>query len=225
MQNTIEVKTVLSEVIYNDCTKVCKLDYPESSGYSKFSGTGNYTIEKIKENTDKGVFYYSCRYLSFGDYDNSCQVERSNVREFLRIAKEENFTDYLHVSGMYSSESIYIDIMASNETIIEILNNLESYPAINDEDCSLLEHEILMEAFNNCYLRDFEEAINKKFGFDYSDITDNDAFYSFISGIMEDNNLYAEVESGGSGYYPVNDIVDCIELEMLPTCYKYEVWE
>lgn len=225
MQKTIEVKTVLSEVIYNDCTKVCKLEYPESSGYSKFSGTGNYTIETIRDNTSKGLFYYVCSYLSFGDYDNSCHIERSNVREFLKIAKEENFTDYLHVSGMYGSESIYIDVMADNETIIDTLCSLESYPAINDEDCSNLEREMIDTAFTESYYRDFETAINKKLSIDYSDITSIPDFYRFISDTMEKENEYAIIESGGIVYFPIDKIIANITIDKLPPCYKYEIWE
>ena len=143
MQTNIEtIPTLLSEVLYNDYTNIYQLTYGNGTNYSDYSNIGlNEDLTDIKP----GTYYYACSYLSYGDYDNSCHIERSNVRVFLDEYKEFINTDFRKLSGMYGSTSIYIDITTTNTDIIECIQGLFSYSCIDEGDCSNMESEILEE--------------------------------------------------------------------------------
>ena len=92
------------------------------------------------------------RLMQFGDYDNSCMVERSNKKVFLQNYNESPIV--FETSGGYGSEGIALSLREllnpDNEetaiSIIETLNALNDYPCIDDEDMSNMEYEAFIEA-------------------------------------------------------------------------------
>lgn len=113
-------------------------------------------INKLKIE-DISIAYFIPSLLSFGDYDNSCAVERSNKRIFLE--EFGGIEGVRELWGGYGSEGVAICLSADCTEFIETLEALESYPAIDDEDVFFLERELLDDAWNDCYKDELSELI------------------------------------------------------------------
>lgn len=204
----MENNNVLTELCYNDLTRVY-----EKSEYGLYPAE-KYMIEKTPV---KGLFYYSCPYLSFGDYDNSCEVERSNVRVFME--RFSGHPDVHHDTGIYGYEAILIDVFCTDKEIIEVLTALENYPAIDDCDVSQMKIDMEGESWENWIKQDFKSAILKKY--DLFDLNCSDEILSeYYNRLMEETNTYFEVEAGGVGYIDIERLMtglpDVCPVELMP---------
>jgi hypothetical protein len=157
-------------------------------------------------------------HLSFGDYDRSCHIERSNVRVFLDMFKEEQGKYYEVVYGAYGSTSLffYTDdedfecISIDNEHhdgINEVLDALDDYPVINEDDCSAMEHEMIEES-KEMFVDDFRRAWEQKYGdrFDIYNIDEDDA-WAIIHRRAERRNEYFRIESGGNVWIDIDKLI------------------
>jgi hypothetical protein len=210
LQKSKNMENLLTEVLGNDTTSVYLKEYP-GTGYGAF--TCHVSAEKLEENTAHGKFYYAPALLSFGDYDNSSAIERANVREFLSKFSECCGSEFLHLKGAYYSESIYIDVMTQNTEIIEILQGLENYPAINDEAVGEVEMELNDQAWDCCYKDQFLKLLAERFGkYSIEAPTDKEGdlrqFFEEHAVIV---NEYWVIESGGNSYIDVKRIVKSVE--------------
>jgi hypothetical protein len=195
----------VAEFVGNDQTAVFYCKLPENGNQIFW---GNVTRES-RDKTDIAIFISP--YLSFGDYDNSCDVERSNVRVFKGMFADTKNTDWFEIYGGYGSEGIAIPLSCENEEILDILESLEYSPCINDEDVSSLQIEMENEDWYNWIRRDFTDAIMKKFGLLDIDPDKNKLFEYYLQ-LKDENNLYYEVQMGGNGYIDVNQLVESIEV-------------
>jgi hypothetical protein len=166
------------------------------------------------------VGYYISPLLSFGDYDNSCHIERSNLRVFKEMHADRENIDFIEIWGAYGSAAIAIKLDCTNTDILEALAALESYPCLDDQDATNLESEMINEALIS-YLPDIQKKIDKQFNFDYSN-PEEENFIAFIYSIMEENNIYGEIESGGVAYIDINKICDNLPAQM-PSWYNGEI--
>ena len=160
-------------------------------------------------------------YLSFGDYDNSCHIERSNNRVFLKKFKEH--PDIIELRQGYGSEIIAIKTTCSDQEIIEILCALTEYPAINDEDCSLMEIEMEQEDWESWLLDDFSSKIEKHYKADYIE-PDEDKLLELYHQLKEKTNTYFEVQAGGNGYIDLDRLIKAMP-ETAPDFLNLEFWD
>lgn len=195
----------IHQYLYNDFTNIYKLENEQQRT------TSPYEINQAIEKKTKGIYFFLHPYLSFGDYDKSCEVERSNLRIFLE--EYENNPDIQHIKGSYGSEAIAIDINCSDASIIELLESLDSYPALDDEDVSNMKIQMEEEAWDACIKSDFISALEKKFDADYS-IWENDALWQLYTQLKKKTNNYAEVQAGGNVYIDIEKLVE--QLETIP---------
>jgi hypothetical protein len=159
-------------------------------------------------NATKGQFYYMPRVLSYGDYDCSCHVERSNVRVFL-----EQFAGHPDVkkwTGWYGSVAVAIDILCEDEEIIDTLNSLADYPVIDDNDCSLMENEMTDEAWDSWIKSDFTRAIEKKFDA-FGSEPDEDQLRELFHKLQEQANEYPIIESGGNVWINIEKLLEHLD--------------
>jgi hypothetical protein len=184
--------TSILDFLGNDTTGVYKL-----TEYGEFSA-GSYELEIAEPKQ----FYYLPKVLSFGDYDNSCQVERSNVRVFLERFKGHK--DILHRTGGYGSEFIAIDITTTDTEILETLAALSEYPVMDEEDMSNMEQEMINEAWQSYGQDDFLRALYKKFGAD--DIRKGADVY----GLYVSHSGQPEIEAGGSVWFNTEKVIEAI---------------
>ena len=164
--------------------------------------------------------YVSHAVLSYGDYDNSCAVERANVR----VLKEKHpgfesysFSDW--ENGRRYENREWVDILPESE-IVELYGGygstqiwiredidekngytaaLENYPCLDDEAVSEIETEIEEEYIKDlwpdlvrCYPDDFREALDLC-GIDSLD-------QEIYEKAKDETNTYFKVEAGGTGY-------------------------
>ena len=174
----------------------------------------------MKKTFPNNKTYVSCEYLSYGDYDNSCAVERANVR----ILKENHpgfesysFSDW--ENGRQYINHVYEDILPESE-VVELYGGygsiqiwiredidkenrytaaLENYPCFDDEAVSEVEMAIEEEYIKDlwpdllrCFPDDFREAL-ELCGIDEFD-------RELYEKAKEETNTYFEVEAGGIGY-------------------------
>lgn len=184
----------IKEFLYNDFTSCYKVE-----------NRTQYNISSLEiENEPENVFYFS-PLLSFGDYDNSCHVERSNSRVFLEEFGKNKDVIYLRV--MYG-EVIGIRLTCDNPEIIETLESLANYPCLNDEDCGLMEIEMQEESWESFGERDFKDQIMKHW--DLLDITPEKSLWEYYSELIDKQNLYPTIESGGNVYFPSPELPEGI---------------
>lgn len=145
------------------------------------------------------------RAATFGDYDSSCHVERANLRDL-----RERFPEFIDVRyDAYNSKICHIAaeidwsdtvIREKAAELIDVLNALHDYPAIDDETCSAVESEMVSECIDQelrCINRDIEDEFNGAIT-----ITD-DKLREWIDDILyndDDGRLTPRIESGGNVY-------------------------
>lgn len=183
----------------------------------------------MKKTFKNGKTYVSHDTLSFGDYDNSCAVERANVR-VLREAhpgfESYSFSDWDQEQRLERSETTkfreWIDILPESE-IVELYGSygsiqiwiredideengytaaLEDYPCLDDEAISEIETEIEEE-----YIKDLWPDLVRCFPDDFREALELCGIDSLDQEIYEkakdETNTYFEVEAGGHGYIDV----------------------
>lgn len=151
-------------------------------------------------------------YMSYGDYDNSCMVERSNRKLFLEEYKEES--GIYTITGRYGSSGVAISFKwlldPANEekaqSIIDLLNGLNDYPCIDDEDMSNMEYEAFYEALKDYGIEDTQRALSKKYGITVHDYN-RDKLEEMILEIDRNGNPVFMIESGGICYIDVDDMI------------------
>lgn len=156
---------------------------------------------------DDSQNYYFSPFLSFGDYDNSCHVERSNVRMFEKQFTAYKNTDWVKVKGAYSSESIAIKLLSTNQEIIECLEGLVDYPAIDDEDVSKVFFELENESWEGCYKRDFKNAVSKHYGA-FESYMEDEIAWEWYCKLKEKANINGDIQSGGNFYIDLKKLIE-----------------
>lgn len=148
-------------------------------------------------------------YLSYGDYDNSCHVERSNYDVFYERHGEKRgiFT----VSGGYGSNAIAILLAVTDEEVIEDLASLENYPVLDEDHLPHKEMEMQQEAFDSWARQDFVRELEKRLGVEIDDPDGKpveDLFWERLHEVGEARSArYAEVEAGGNVHFPMEQMV------------------
>ena len=106
-------------------------------------------VDRISPNTTGNGKYITHKYLAYGDYDNSCSVERSNVQYIIdNYAKNR----YVEIIGIFGYTQIYLKNTKLNRELIE---NLDRYPCIDDEYLSHWESKNSLDQFLDSNLTDY----------------------------------------------------------------------
>lgn len=164
----------------------------------------------IHETESEGVKRISCDFIQYGDYDNSCAVERANVRYL-----EEKKLVELRETGCYGYVKAWLLDTEENR---EILAPLFDYPCFDDELVYQVEMEIEDEYLENngrdlhkLLSEPMQEAMRGMFIFDE---IDRDCYEK----AKDASNTYFEVEDGGNGYI---DFKRLVKVYASAICDKY----
>lgn len=150
-------------------------------------------------------------YLSYGDYDRSTAVERSNYEVFLE--RYGDIEGVYEVHGGYNSRGIAIRLNTINkDEMFSLLSALQEYPVIDEERWSELEHEMIDEAWEDYGYDDVVRGIEKKFDIDLDDIP-REKVVSLVHDMLNLMHEYPFIEAGGIVYLPTDKIIQEIELE------------
>ena len=109
------------------------------------------------------------QYLTFGDYDNSTAVERSNVVAVKEMTNEDAVEDesgihpdaVLDLGGSHGSGGIafaYTDPVSAQE-ILDLTGALSGYPLLDEEGYSNMEMEMYQEAWVDYGAGDYVRAL------------------------------------------------------------------
>lgn len=145
----------------------------------------------IDEKILDGKQLISCDYIAFGDYDNSCAVERANVRWL----EKEGLIELLE-RGSYGYEKAWI---ADNEENRELLEALNNYPCFDDGLVSEIEAEIESEYLKD-YARDLHDLLPDSVQKALEELDIDEIDYTCYRAACEEMNEYFIVESGGNGW-------------------------
>ncbi len=79
-------------------------------------------------------------FLSYGDYDNSCHIERANVRCMKRMF--DGREGLYEITGGHGSVTLVMAMSAITEDIAETIHALEDYSSIDDDETTTVENEL-----------------------------------------------------------------------------------
>lgn len=169
----------------------------------------------------KNELYIMPEFISGGDYANSGTVEISNHRVFLEQFKN---TKGVHdVYGGYGTFAVAIraDVYESNKEIKEIIDKLNDYPLIDDEDLSNLEVELSDKAWDSWARDDMLDLIRKSHPSLENYEADDDFDYLFYQA-SDEAGEYWEAEQGGSMFIRLENITPYLRDRLIVKITKHE---
>lgn len=201
-----------------------EISYPESKNISY----GNLTEITLKNNLDNipiDELFLMCKYFGYSDYDNSCMVERSNYKLFMEQYEKE--PGVFAVYGGYGTTDIAISLKwllnpdnedKANE-IIDLLNGLNDYPCIDDEDMSNMEYEAFLEALDNFAIRrECNDLLSKQFLLDVYDYNEDKLKDVLLESNSKLNYDAYIIESGGGCYIDTKRLIEKVSLREYTDC-------
>jgi len=138
-------------------------------------------------------------FCSYGDYDNSGSVERSNYRVFMEMFR--SIDGIYEVLSGWDGHSIMVDLekLNENQEIIDVIAGLNDYPVIDEEDMCRIEMEMEKESWESWIRSDLEKAIINFVNDDDFEIPEDLDLWPIYLELKEKTNTYFEVEGGGNG--------------------------
>ena len=192
----------------------------------------------MKKTFANGKTYVTHDALAYGDYDNSCAVERANVQ----VLREKHLgfesysfydwdqgkqlvhtghscewedilpeTEVVELYGSYGSIQIWVreDIDTANEYTAA----LENYPCLDDEAVSRIETEI-----EERYIKDLWPALVRCYSDDFREALElcgiDEIDREMYEKAKDETNTCFEVEAGGTGYIDVARIAPAYAEEL-----------
>lgn len=145
--------------------------------------------------SETGAECHEVPYCTYGDYDNSSAVERSNYRVLLANHPES----LVEVHGDHGSAMLlYLGALEDQtEDLQDVIKGLESYPLVDESDHSELEREMESEAWSDWGREDFRRALVKHL----TSVTDGERA---IDGDAIDDALLDSLWWDGVDAYNVN---------------------
>lgn len=162
---------------------------------------------------DKSGDWWGSDYTQGSDYSGGT-VCLNNFNQLLKLATElsgeygEDF--YITASGGHGTYAIFWDVNKTPDEIVEVLSSLDDYPSVDDEALSELEMEQSDEAWNDWGSGDFRRELEKKFGGNADEVTDEDLYTCFHEA-METTNSYWEDQSGSGMYVDMKRVVKGVD--------------
>ena len=199
------------------------INYPETKEIS-YGDLTEITLKENLDNTPIDELFLMCKYFGYADYDNSCMVERSNYKIFMEDYKEEK--GIFRIYGGYGSSGIAISIRylldPDNEEkadeIIDLLNGLNNYPCIDDEDMSNMEYESFLESLDSFEIRDCNDLLSGQYLIDVYDFNEDKLKKILLESDRNLNYPSYQIESGGSCYIDTKRLIEKVTLMDYITC-------
>lgn len=184
------------------------VDYvsPSACSFGDYGGCGSYGLANIRyviseaESMKGEVFetnFSALRYASEGSY-----FPFEDELELRAAVKQKRKPLVLHVTGDYSSETVYI--LRHSKLAHDVLSALADYPSLDDEASSSIEMDWESEAWDSWLRSDLERAAwpgndepeSDEASAAYSAMSDDDKFSAYRFA-MDVENEYPEAELNG----------------------------
>jgi hypothetical protein len=200
-----------------------EIEYPESNRIS-YSNLTTIKPSEIKEEIKTGDIFLIPNYMQYGDYDNSCMVERSNYKIFMEEYEKE--PGIFSIIGGYGSTGIAIslnyllnpDNEEKSNAIIELLNDLNEYPCIDDQDMSNMEYNAFLESLDSYAIRECNDILAQKYLIEVYDFNEDKLKEVLLESDRNLNYPAYEIESGGSCYIDTKRLVEKVTMRDYTDC-------
>lgn len=156
-----------------------------------------------------------------GDYCGSTH----NVANARVLLDQFSSPELRSIGGGYGSQGIVVDPRYLSEELLELLQSLENYPVLNEDELSSYELELQNEAWEHTVRREWERALesalssllsdNEELAESIIESLSDDALFSLFSDCAELSNTYWEAESGTSVYIDVDRVAQSLSSELL----------
>jgi hypothetical protein len=125
--------------------------------------------------------------------------------------------------GSHGSSSVAIDPRYLSNELLESLQSLESYPVLDESDCSELELELQCEAWESWAEREFQRALESRLSSLCGDETaeeiteslDSDQLFSLFESLREEANEYWESQSSPDQWIDVERVTEKVSSSLL----------
>lgn len=186
-------------------------DIQEGQGYS-YSGV----------TPDENGDWWGSTYTEGSDYSGG-SVTQANHKAMLEMCEElsaEHGSDFwqTRASG-HGGYHLYFNVFTTPDEIVEALAALDDYPVVDDDALSEQEMENTQEAWDGWAAYEFRKGLEKKFGGDADEISDEDLWTCF-SEAQEDANVYWEDQNGEGMWTDVERVLK--KVDEPPTGFKVE---
>lgn len=188
MQNYAKHETITIEGV----------DYvsPAACSFGDYGGNGSVGLSNIRaivKDAGESVFETSfddIRYATEGSY-----FPFESEMELRAAIKAKRKPLVLHVTGGFSSETVYI--LRHSKLAHETLESLADYPSLDDDGSSSIEMEWQSEAWSNYIESDLNRAAWPEDDLPgYAEMSDDDKYEAYRFA-MEKDNCYPEPEYNG----------------------------
>jgi hypothetical protein len=160
-------------------------------------------------------------YCTGGDYCGSTH-HIANARYLLSRFSSPELRE---CGGGYGSQGVIIDPRYLSEELLELLQSLENYPVLCEDELSSYELELQEETWQHTVRRDWENALgsalsellsdNEELASSIVESLSEDALFSLFSHCAELSNTYWEAESGTTVYIDIDRIAQSLSSELL----------
>lgn len=207
----------------------------EFCGEKNFEVAMNYTKAELlrifgeftgrKTTGDFGEKCFISEYAEYGDYDNSCEVERSNVRVLKALHYPAGSIGWGAYGHVYYAIEIDPDLMDRErwDELIEIFRGLEDYPCIDDEAMGEVMDDAVDDAWSDWIYGEFlgkvSDSICRQKDWYTCDIDHpvdlSDATRELFNELCNTAGEYPIMESGGSIWIDLDRLLKKAETEVI----------
>jgi len=209
----------------------------DDTDYISWSDLEGAKTSDIDDPENWNELFYVPSALSYGDYDGSTAVERSNYDVFMEQwgGMEEDVEDppepeprvvgIYEVSGSHGSQAIAIRLDTINEReMFEALGSLEDYPLLDDDAHTRREQEMFDEAWENYGESEFRSAVERALNVDIDTDQDLSPLYNVYHEAADEAGHYPYVEGGGNVVFDTENAAAEVTLDDLDVAgIEYEI--
>jgi hypothetical protein len=175
--------------------------HKDTTGIYQLDGNQQVYIEPwevdqiIKEGKKEEVYFFHNN-LSFSDSHGAAEG-RSNVRTWLKWFKKKS--GYRRITRGFGYEAIAVDLLCSDQEMIQSLIALDGYPLLDDQDWSKMQLELFKTAWKD-YLKDnFLDALAEKFG-SFSNTPASSKLKALLDQLLQQPSQEFVIQRGGDVY-------------------------
>ena len=159
-------------------------------------------------------------YCMGGDYCGSTH-HIANSRYLLRQFSSPELRE---CNGGYGSQGVIIDPRYLSEELLELLQSLESYPVLCEEELSSYELELQDETWEHTVRREWQRALesallelsgNEELAENTIESLSEESLFSLFSHCAELSNTYWEAETGTNVWIDVDRVAESLSSELL----------
>lgn len=156
-----------------------------------------------------------------GDYCGSTH----NVANARVLVDQFSSPELRSISGGYGSQGVVVDPRYLSEELLELLQSLENYPVLDEDELSSYELELQNEAWDHTVRREWQRALesalssllsdNEELAESIVESLSEESLFSLFSECCELSNTYWEAGTGTTVYIDVDRIAQSLSSELL----------